>query len=66
MRQIVPHASATLHQLHLLFVDAHNRTVRIGIAVQSDHETVAQRCHLMIVSDARHRTSGRYNVSEMV
>ena len=42
MAQVVAHAAAPLHQLHLLLVDAHNGTVAVGITVQTDDEAVAQ------------------------
>ena len=64
--QIVPHSTATLHQLHLLFVNAHDGTIGVGIAIEPYHETVAQRCHLMAVADAGHRTAGRNDVTKMV
>ena len=62
----MPNASAPLHELHLLLVDAHYRSVGVGIAVESYHKTVAQRGHLMGVADARHGASGRNDVAEMV
>ena len=66
MTQVVAHTATTLHQLHLFFIDAHHSTIRVCIAVESNHKTVRQRGYLVIVTDARHRTSGRYDITEMV
>ena len=64
--EVVTHASATLHQLHLLFIDFHNGTVRIRVAIKTNHETIREGGNLELISDARHRTSGRNNVTEMI
>ena len=66
MAQVVTHTAATLHQLHLLLINAHHRTIRVGIAVQSYHETIRERRYLVVVADARHRTTGRHDVAEVV
>ena len=66
MAQVVTYATAALHQLYLLFVDAQNGTIAVGIAVQSDDKAVRQRCHLEIIADACHGTTGRNNVAEMI
>ena len=60
------HSTATLHQLNLLLVYTHYRTVGVGIAVETYDKAVAQRSHLMVVSYSGHRTSCRNNVSEVV
>ena len=66
LRKIMTHAAATLHQLHLLFVQAHDGSVRVGVALNAYHEAVAQRCHLVVVADTGHRAAGGYDISEMV
>ena len=66
LAQVVTHAAAALHELHLLLVDAHDGAIRVGIAVEAYHKAVAQRGHLMVVADTRHGASGRHYVSEMV
>ena len=66
MAQVVTHASAAFHQLHLLLVYAHDGTVRIGFAIEAYDKTVAQRCHLMVIADTCHRTACRHHVAEMV
>ncbi|EJX08495.1 hypothetical protein EVA_03394 [gut metagenome] len=58
--------SSTLHQLHLFFVLLHNGTVGVGIAIETNHKTIGEGSYLMIVTDTRHRTSGRNNIAEMV
>ena len=66
VRHVVPHSAAPLHQLHLLLVDAHDGSVRVGIAVDAYHEAVAERGNLVIVAYAGHGTAGRYDVAEVV
>ena len=66
MSQVMSYSTTTLHQLHLLFVNTHNGTIRIGITVQTDYETVGKRCHLIVITNTRHRTTSRDNISEMV
>ena len=60
------HATTPFHQLYLLFVDTQNGTIGVGVTVKTYHEAVRQRSHLEIVTNARHRTSCRNNISEMV
>ena len=60
------HAAATLHQLHLLLVETHDGAVRIAVAVDANHEAVAERRHLVVVADARHRTACRNDIAEVV
>ena len=66
MSQVMSYSTTTLHQLHLLFVNTHNGTIRIGITVQTDYETVGKGCHLIVITDTRHRTTSRDNISKMV
>ena len=66
MTQVVTYATASLHQLHLLLVDAHHRTIRVGITIQSDDEAVRQRGYLVVVADTCHRTSGRHDIAEVI
>ena len=66
MAQVVTHTATALHQLHLFLVDAHNGTIRVGIAVEPYHKAVRQRGHLVRVADTRHWAARRNNVSEMV
>ena len=66
MTQVVTYAATTLHQLHLLLVNAHHRTIRVGITVQSDDEAVRQRGYLVVVADTCHRTTGRHDIAEVV
>ena len=66
LREVVTHAAATLHQLHLLLVETHDGAVRIAVAVDANHEAVAERRHLVVVADARHRTACRNDIAEVV
>ena len=66
LAHVMSYAAAPFHQLHLLLVDAHDGTVGIGIAVQSDDETVGQRGYLVMVADTCHRTACRDDIAEMV
>ena len=65
MAQVVSHAAATFHQLHLLLVNLDDSTVAVGGTVLTNHEAVAQRCHLEIVADTRHRAALRHDVAEV-
>ena len=40
MREVVAHAAAAFHELHLLLVDLYNAAVGVGLAFQSYHEAV--------------------------
>ena len=40
MAEVMPHAAASFHKLHLLFVDAYNPSIRIGVPVQADYKAV--------------------------
>ena len=66
VREVVPHAAAALHQLHLLLVHAENAAVRVGRVLMADHEAVRERGHLKVVADTRHRAALRNHVPEMV
>ena len=66
MAEIVANTSAALHELHLLFVNAEYAAIAVRFSVETDHEAVAQRCHLIVVADACHRATLRNEVAEMV
>ena len=66
VRQVVAHASAALHQLHLLLVNTHNSAVGVGIAVETNHKAVAQRGYLVVVANACHWASCRNDVFKVV
>ena len=66
MAQVVPYSTATLHQLHLLLVDAQDGAVAVGITIQTDDKAVRQRRNLVVVADARHRTACRHDIAEVV
>ena len=66
MGQVMTNATTALHQLHLLLVNTKDSSVRVGITIQADHETVAQRCHLEIIADTGHRTACRDDILEMI
>ena len=66
MAQVVAYATTTLHQLHLLFINAHHGAVGVGIAVQADDKAVRQRGYLVVVADTCHRTTGRHDIAEVV
>ena len=66
MRQVMPHTATAFHQLHLLLIDSEDSSITVGITVESDHEAVAQRRHLEVVADTGHRTTCRYDISEMI
>ena len=56
VRQIVPYASPSFHQLYLFLVDFHNSPVRIRQGIVSYHETIGKRSDLVIISDPGHRS----------
>ena len=64
--EVVAHASPAFHQLHLLLIDAHDGTVRVGVAFQADDKAVAQRGNLVVVADAGHGAACRHDVAEVV
>ena len=66
VRQVMPHASAALHQLHLLLVHLEDGTVGIRLPVNAYHEAIGKGSHLIIVADASHRAALRHNVAEMI
>ena len=39
--EVVPHTTASLHELHLLLIDLHDGAVGIGVALQADDKAVA-------------------------
>ena len=66
VREVVPHAPAALHQLHLLLVHAEDAAVGVGRMLVPDHETVRERGHLEIVADTRHRATLGDHIPEMI
>ena len=64
MAEVMPHSATTLHELHLFFVYFHYASVRIRITVKSDDKTIAQRTHLIIISNTWHRAALRHNIPE--
>ena len=62
--EVVPHAAAALHQLHLLLVDLDDASVGVGLTLESYHEAVGERAHLVVVADAGHRASLRHYIPE--
>ena len=62
----MPHASATLHQLHLLLVHLEDGAVRIRLPVNTYYEAIGKGSHLIVVADASHRTALRHNVAEVI
>ncbi len=66
VRQVVAHAAAALHELHLLLVHAEDAAVGVGRIPVADHEAVRERRHLEVVADAGHRTALRDDVAEPV
>ena len=66
LAEVVTYSSATFHQLHLLLIDAHHGTIRVGIAVKTDDKAVAERSHLEVVSYSRHRRTSRNDIAEVV
>ena len=66
MREVVTHATATLHKLHLLLVHTEDTAVRVGRVLMSDNEAVRQRRHLHIVTNAGHRSTLRNHIAEVV
>ena len=66
MREVMPHAAAALHQLHLLLVDLHDAAVGIGIAPVAHYETVGQGRNLELVPNPGHRAPLRDDIAEML
>ncbi len=65
VRQVVSHAAATLHQLHLFLVDAYYAAITVGLSVQPDNEAVRQRADLKIIAYSRHRAALRHGIAEI-
>ena len=57
MGEVVPHATAPLHELHLLLVDFHDAAIGVAVAAIANDKAVGERHHLEVVADARHGTS---------
>ena len=66
VREVVTHAAATLHELHLLLVDAEDAAVAVGRMLVADDEAVRERSHLQVVADAGHRAALGNHVAEVV
>ncbi len=66
LREVVAHAAATLHELHLLLVHAEYAAVRVGVTAVAYHKAVRERRHLKIVADARHGAALWYDVTEPI
>ena len=66
VREVMPHAAAPLHELHLLLVHAEDAAVGVGRVLVPDDEAVGERRHLEVVADTGHRTALRNDVPEMV
>ena len=64
--EVVPHSATPFHELHLLLVDAHDGSIGVGIPIETYHEAVGKRGHLMVVANSRHGTSRRHDILEMV
>ena len=66
MTKIMSYSTTTFHQLDLFLVNTHDSTIAISISVKSNHKTVTQTCHLMIISNTSHWTTGRNYIFEMI
>ena len=66
MREVVSHAAAPFHDLHLLLVHADDAAVGVGRLLVADDEAVRQRRDLQVVADAGHRAALRNYIAEMV
>ena len=66
VREIVSHAAAPFHDLHLLLVHADDAAVGVGGLLVADDEAVRQRSDLQIVADTGHRAALRDDVAEVV
>ena len=64
--EVMAHTTPSFHQLHLLLINAHNGSIGVRVTFESDDEAIGERSHLMVVTDARHGTSGRNNIFEVV
>ena len=62
----MPHAPATLHQLHLLLVDLHDPAVRVGIAFVANDKTIGKRRYLEVIPDTGHGSALRNNVFKVL
>ena len=54
MTQVVTHASAAFHQLHLLLVNADDAAIGVGASVKTDDKTIGKRADLHVVANAGH------------
>ncbi len=60
------HASATLHELHLLLVYLGYAAIGVGMTVKTYHKAVAQRAYLVIIAYTCHGATLRHHVAEVV
>ncbi len=65
MGEVVPHAAAAFHELHLLLVDFYDAAVGVGASFKPDYEAVGERAYLEIVADTGHRGTLRHDVAEI-
>ena len=66
VRKVVSHATATFHELDLLFINLDDAAVGIGFSVNANDKAVRQRANLVVVANACHRTALWHDVSEML
>ena len=66
MREVVSDSAPALHELYLFLVDAYDAAVGVGGIPVTDNEAVGERRYLEVVSDARHGTSLRDDVAELL
>lgn len=66
MREVVSDSAPALHELYLFLVDAYDAAVGVGGIPVADNEAVGERRYLEVVSDARHGTSLRDDVAELL
>ena len=66
MCQVMPHTSATFHQLHLFFINLKYTAIRVCFTIHTNHKTVRQRRYLEIITNPRHRTTLWYDITEVV
>ena len=62
MGEVVSHAAATLHKLHLLLIHLHNSAIGICRTVVSYNKAVGERGNLIIIAYSGHWASLRNNI----
>ena len=60
------YTATTFHQLDLLLIYTDDCPIRISRTVQSNNKAIGKGGNLIIISNARHRASLRYYITEMV